>query len=50
MNREKWIEENCACGISEKTGEWSEKVFDLFDCTCEPDTEENETKKLECES
>lgn len=39
-SREKWIEENCFCGISEETGEWSEKVFDSFGCTCEPDTEQ----------
>ena len=32
--RELWIEENCECGISEKTGKWSEKVFESFGCNC----------------
>ena len=35
-----WIEQNCECGISEKTGKWSEKVFELFGCNCE--TEQNQ--------
>lgn len=35
MENEKWVEENCACGICEETGEWSEDVFDLFGCICE---------------
>ena len=30
-----WIEQNCECGISEKTGKWSDEVFDLFGCNCE---------------
>ncbi len=33
--RELWIEQNCECGISEKTGKWSEKVFESFGCNCE---------------
>ena len=33
--RELWIEQNCECGISEKTGKWSEKVFKSFGCNCE---------------
>ena len=41
-NHEKRIEENCTCGISEKTNEWSEDVFDLFGCTCKPDIEDDE--------
>jgi len=32
--RELWIEQNCECGISEKTGKWSEKVFKSFGCNC----------------
>ena len=43
MNREKWVEENCACGISKETNKWSENVFDLFGCICEPDIQEEET-------
>jgi hypothetical protein len=43
MNREEWIEENCTCGISEKTGKWSELIFYLFGCTCDPDIEEYES-------
>ena len=40
MNYEtQWVEENCTCGISEKTNEWSEHVFDLFGCNCKPDEE-----------
>ena len=35
-----WIEQNCECGISEKTGKWSDEVFDLFGCNCE--TEQNQ--------
>ena len=40
--RELWIEQNCECGISEKTGKWSEKVFELFGCNCEMEAD-NET-------
>ena len=44
MNYEtQWVEENCACGISEKTNEWSEHVFDLFGCNCKSDEEERES-------
>ena len=38
--KELWIEQNCECGISEKTGKWSDEVFDLFGCNCE--TEQNQ--------
>ena len=31
---EDYKEENCECGISEKTGKWSEKVFESFGCNC----------------
>jgi hypothetical protein len=44
MNNEtQWVEENCACGISEKTNEWSEHVFDLFGCNCKSDEEDDES-------
>ena len=29
-----WIENNCQCGISDKTGKWSEKLFEEFGCNC----------------
>ena len=32
---ETWVEENCECGISEKTGKWSESIFEKFGCGCE---------------
>jgi hypothetical protein len=32
MSIEKWIEENCQCGI--KNGEWSEALFEQHGCTC----------------
>jgi hypothetical protein len=35
IQKEYFIEKNCQCGISEKTGKWSEKVFDLFGCNCQ---------------
>ena len=37
--RELWIEQNCECGISEKTGNWSEKVFESFGCNCETESD-----------
>ena len=39
LNHDKWIEKNCRCGVSEDNNEWSDDVFDLFGCTCEPDAE-----------
>ena len=43
MNREKWIEENCACGISEETGKWSDLIVELFGCTCDSHIEEEDS-------
>jgi len=39
FERELWIEQNCECGISEKTGKWSEKVFESFGCNCETESD-----------
>lgn len=30
---EKWIEENCECGLREN-GKWSEALMEEFGCTC----------------
>ena len=34
--REKWIEENCECGLQEN-GKWSEELFEEFGCSCRDD-------------
>ena len=34
LERLKYIEENCECGLLED-GTWSEELFDQFGCTCE---------------
>lgn len=47
MNNEtQWVEENCACGISEKTNKWSEHAFDLFGCNCKSDEEERLPRRI----
>tara|TARA_Y100000748_G_scaffold247817_1_gene212451 strand:- start:506 stop:640 length:135 start_codon:yes stop_codon:yes gene_type:complete len=33
---EKWIEENCECGLREN-GKWSEALMEEFGCTCDED-------------
>lgn len=33
MNIEQWVEEHCQCGI-DKSGKWSEELFEEFGCTC----------------
>jgi hypothetical protein len=33
-NMEKWIEENCECGLREN-GKWSEALMEEFGCTCD---------------
>jgi len=30
---DKWIEQNCQCGVDEN-GKWSETLFEEFGCTC----------------